>query len=194
MMNKKLLILLSMSVVVALSSVGFMTTQDIAVRHIGAQYTPWDTDRMVEHSELIFSGVITKITPIVETEIEYYDGTYQIFDQKKVPYQFITIKVDEWIKGGDGNTIITVKDVANAVVLEGATLISVEHENAPTYEIGQKGTYFVEIINGEPRLDGFYSFLKEDTDGKKSSEFIKKTGKTPPTDLELIDKVKDKLK
>ena len=187
-MNKKLLMLFSITFVV-IGVVVAGTTIDSKIRTIGAQYMPWDTDRMVKNHEMIFSGTITNITPVIETEIEYYDGTTEILNKKKIPYQYVTVNVDQWIKGDNSTKTITYKDVANSVVIEGNTLISVVHENVPTYEIGEKGTFFVELLDGELIIDGYYSFLKEGTDDVKSSDFLKKTGEIAPTDSELIDKV-----
>ncbi len=136
-------------------------------RVVGSQYTPWDTKRVVEHSDVIVYGTVLSTEKIIKNEIGYHDETGSIEQVKKMPYQLLRIKTDEVIKGNAGDVII-VRDKLDAVVAENGEKIQVRYENSLAYEGGESGIFFIENIDGELVIDGYYSFLKDDGGSFKS--------------------------
>jgi len=114
-------------------------------RVVGSQYTPWDTERIVEYADIIIYGTVMGTEKMIKTEVGYHDGTGTIEQVKKMPYQLLRIRVDEAIKGDVGDAI-TVRDNLDAVVTENGEKTQVRYENSLTYEGGESGIFF--IANG----------------------------------------------
>jgi len=136
-------------------------------RVVGIQYTPWDTERMAEHADVIIYGTVLGTEKMIKTEIGYHDGTDTIEQVKKMPYQLLRIRVDEAIKGDVGD-VITVRDSLDAAVTENGEKIQVRYENSLTYEGGESGIFFIENIGGELAVDGHYGFLRDDGESLRS--------------------------
>jgi len=171
MINKGTGLLIFAALVVAGATAAVLYEMDMigvtGERVVGSQYTPWDTERIVEYADIIIYGTVMGTEKIIKTEIGYHDGTDTIEQVKKMPYQLLQIKVDETIKG-DVDDIITVRDNLDAVVTENGEKIQVRYENSLTYEGGESGIFFIANMDGELVIDGHYSFLKDDGESLKS--------------------------
>ncbi len=175
-MNLKLFSIVALSVIAAtgISFTALYEAGEIGVsgeRGVGSQYTPWDTERMVEHSDVIVRGSVISTETIVEKEIGYHDETNEIEQIKEMPYQLVTIQVSEVIKGDVVKTI-TVRDNMNAIVSEEGQRIKVVYENALTYNGGESGIFFIEDRDGQYVIDGYYQFLKNMGDDIFRSGFL----------------------
>ena len=180
--KKKALIAASVAVAVFFSvSLIDAELSTVAVdRFVGNQYTPWDTERMVKHSDAIIYGTVLSSQPVVRDEIEYVDDTNVVDKVRKMPYQILDIKIEESIKGGLTG-IVQVRDNMDAIVRDGGgQKIHVHYANSLVYEGDESGIFFIEKIDGEYVMDGHYGFLKKDGDQFKSG-FL---GDSAPADIE----------
>ena len=180
--KKKALIVASVAVAVFFSvSLIDAELSTVAVdRFVGNQYTPWDTERMVKHSDAIIYGTVLSSQPVVRDEIEYVDGTDVVDKVRRMPYQILDIKIEESIKGGLTG-IVQVRDNMDAIVRDGGgQKIHIHYANSLVYEGNEAGIFFIEKIDGEYVMDGHYEFLKKDGDQFKSG-FL---GDSAPADIE----------
>jgi len=145
-------------------------------RVVGSHYTPWDTARIVEYSDVIIYGTVLDTEKIIKNE--YSDGSDAI-EQAKMPYQLLRIKVNETIKG-NVDDVILVRDNLDAAVAENGEKIWVRYENSLTYTGGEFGIFFIVNIDDEFVIDGYYNFLKYDGDSFMSG-FL---GANTPEDIE----------
>ena len=182
MIGKKKTLLVASVIVVAFFSISWYDADQRTVpadRFVGNQYTPWDTERMVKHSDVIIYGTVMSTEPVVRDEIEYVDDTGVVEKVRKMPYQILSIKIEESIKGGLNGTV-QARDNLDAIVRENGQKIHVQYSNSLVYEGGESGIFFIEKIDGEYVMDGHYSFLKKDNEQLKSG-FL---GDNTPVDIE----------
>lgn len=183
MIDKKKILLSVSVVVVAFFSIAWYDADQSSVaidRFVGNQYTPWDTERMVKHSDAIIYGTVMSTEPVERDEVEYADDTDMVEKVRKMPYQILNIKIEESIKGGLSGTV-QVRDNLDAIVREDGQKIHVRYAHSVSYEGGESGIFFIEKIDGEYVMDGHYGFLKEQEDEQIKSGFL---GDSTPADIE----------
>ena len=147
--KKKALIVASVAVAVFFSvSLIDAELSTVAVdRFVGNQYTPWDTERMVKHSDAIIYGTVLSSQPVVRDEIEYVDDTNVVDKVRRMPYQILDIKIEESIKGGLTG-IVQVRDNMDAIVRDwGGQKFHVHYANSLVYEGDEYGIFFIEKID-----------------------------------------------
>ena len=174
-MNKKYIFIVALVAVVGISLSALYEAGEFGIsgiRTIGSQYTPWDLDRQVTHIDIIVNGIVLGTEPGVETKVSYHDGTDEIEQSKKRPYQMVTIQVDEVIKGSNVGTVVIVKDRISGIVTEEGERIMVNYQDALTYNGGESGIFFIEMIDGVPSMNGYYHFFKDSGDGSLKSGFL----------------------
>ena len=170
---------------------------------ISAQLTPWDLERVVKFSQIIAIGTVQSVeTKIVDeslTSPNTYDPNQTVYTEMKLPYQYITIKVERFIldKTGKNADTITFRDWGKGTGVINGKKALITHEHMTEYKIGEKALFFMSDVNGELQSFGVVSKFNFVGNGEEvNSEFLKIQGKEPKklTDFEAeIKSIKDNV-
>ena len=183
-MNKRLKLLIITGIVIAVSfgiyeSAIFAPTitQGESSRLLGS----FESD-VAMYDIAVLATIESVKTKLVDESKTSQAGTYDeelkkfvpygepMFEEQHVPYQFITLRIDEYIKDSTGNfaETLTVRDKANAVGTWKNMKVKYESEEVVDYTVGEQSVYIIgKSVDGTylftPGFVGKYNILDDGT-------------------------------